>query len=419
MATTLAALKGKFGSTEYFVLSMKAKELIEKTVIPSEIEDWPNLSLEEREQRDINYARVKKQIAPYLVRDEDRFFGAVILAAKNLDPKNFEPINDVATKGMPMLYKTQAHLMGFLTFQGNELLIPLDGQHRLKAIKFAIEGKDEKGNTISGITPDLSLADEDLTAILVPYDSKKARKIFTKVNRYAKPTSTGQNLVTDDDDIVAVLSRMVANDISIIGPDLVNYKTNTLNDKAGFFTTLATIADCNVVILEASFPGKVIRTEPIADKGKERLYKEKVLKTWKFLVEKIDLFADALEDKEKTGDEKRREIRRDYLLGKPVVQFCLVKVFARLTMGEYNMDPEQVAAKLNSVDWRKDAKVWDRLLMSGGKFLVKNKNLAADVISYIVGEPLDEAKKGELLKKYRDLFPEGERENIHLPDVLN
>ena len=87
------------------------------------------------------------------------------------------------------------------------MLYPLDGQHRLKAIKFAIEGVDEENKKIEGLTLDSSLADEEVTVILIRHDKHKARKIFTKVNRYAKPTTTAINLVIDDHDIIAVLSR--------------------------------------------------------------------------------------------------------------------------------------------------------------------------------------------------------------------
>ena len=80
--------------------------------------------------------------------------------------------------------------MGFLTFTGGEIMVPLDGQHRLKAIQFAITGVDEKSRPID-ITPCAELGQEDVTVILVAYEATKARKIFTKVNRYAKTTTTG------------------------------------------------------------------------------------------------------------------------------------------------------------------------------------------------------------------------------------
>lgn len=413
MATTVAAMRGKLGNTEYFVLALKAKLLTEKATIPSEMPDWSNMSMEEREQRDINYARVKTQIAPYLAQNKDRFFDSIILAAKNFNPaEDFEPLSQVATKGLPRLYQTQTSLMGFLTLQDGVVLIPLDGQHRVKALDFAIKGRDEKGEPIEGFSPDLSLANEDVTVILIPYSEKKSRRIFTKVNRYAKTTTTGQNLVIDDDDIIAVLSRMVANDAKIIGADLVKYKSNTLTDKDGFFTTLATIAECNVAILEANFPEKVSRTETITDENKRTLYENKVRETWAFLAGNITLFADALADKKKSGNAKRVEIRDDYLLGKPVPQYALVKAFVELTnLPKGKLTPAQAAAKLNAVPWKKDDPLWDRVLFSGGKILHKNKGLAADLLCYLCGKPADD----ELLEKYRAAFQDP---NKKLPPQL-
>ncbi len=417
MATTIAALKGKLGSTDYFILAMKAKELVEKTTIPSEMDGWENQTLEEREQRNINYTRVKNQIAPYLATDKDRFFGAIILTATNFDSSNFEPIADVATKGLPNLYKTQAQIMGFLTFTGGEELIPLDGQHRLKAIQFALEGKDEKSKEIPHFSPCSALANDDVTVILVPYDRKKSRKIFTRVNRYAKPTTTGQNLVTDDDDIIAVLSRLIANDQNIIGANLVNTNSNTLSDKDGRFTTLGTLAECNEAILIANFPpGKIDRTKPV-EAGEAKLYKQKVVDVWEFLVENINLFSQALEDKEgDDGETKRREIRQDYLLGKPVAQICLVNAFSRLTnLEEGKLTAIEAAEKLNDIDWRKNAVEWDRVFISGGKILTKNRKLVTDLLCYWAGQKLTDEKKGELLKRYCSLFPDGEKNQTELP----
>jgi len=412
MATTVAAMKGKFGSTDYYILAMKASDLVANSIIPSEIPGWGSLSLEEKEQRDINYARVKKWIVPYLLSDKDRFFGALIMMAKNLGPKSFEPISDLAKSGLPRLYETQSQLMGFLTLTGGDL-IPLDGQHRLKALQFAIEGVDEKGKPLTGVSPSASLPDEDVTVILIPYDDKKARRIFTKVNKYAKPTTTGQNLVTDDDDIIAVLSRKIAND-HIGGADLVKYKGNTLSDKEGYFTTLSTLADCNVAILEEHFgekldSQKIDRTRPVDD-ARAMLYHEKVQEVWQFLIAHIDYFADALADKSKNGDANRCAIRSKNLLGKPVPQFCLVAAFARLTGPGTNLSYRQAAKKLNAVDWKKDAAEWDRLLMSGDKILTKNKKLVAEMLHYRLGGKLTEDAKEVLLNKYRAQFPADERD---------
>ena len=46
-------------------------------------------------------------------------------------------------------------------------MIPLDGQHRLAALGFAISGKDEKKNDIAGLTPKSSVASDTCTVILI------------------------------------------------------------------------------------------------------------------------------------------------------------------------------------------------------------------------------------------------------------
>lgn len=416
MATTYAAMKGKFGSTEYFILAMKAGELVSKTRIPSEMPEWKDLTLEEREQRQINHNRVKAEIAPYLVNDKDRFFGAIILTAVNFSSSDFEPLLDVSAKGVPNRYKTESESMGFLTLGGGEYLTPLDGQHRLEAIKFALEGRDNKGKEIKGLTPFLELADEDVAVIIIPYDKKKSRRMFTHVNKYARPTTPGQNLITDDDDIIAVLSRKIAND-PVIGMRLVSATGNNLGPKSKQFTTLMTLAECNVEILDAHFPGEIDRKSPVTDKNKKSLYTQKVDAVWKFLVKKVDLFSDALHDKSESGDETRIGIRKEYLLGKPAAQWCLVKVFVYLTT-EGKLTADAAVKKLNAVDWLTNSPIWDRLFMAGEKIIPKNKGLVADIMCYQADKKSDDGRKQELLQKYLLLFPHDEQKGKQLPALI-
>ena len=67
MAQSLPALRGKFGSTEFYLVTMKASEFVRTVIVPKEMEGWENLSVEEKFQREINYKRVKEKMAPYLI----------------------------------------------------------------------------------------------------------------------------------------------------------------------------------------------------------------------------------------------------------------------------------------------------------------------------------------------------------------
>lgn len=417
-------MRTRMGGENYFILKMKAWDLAGRFRFPQKIKEWDeNLSVEERYQRDINYNRVRKQIAPYLANDDSRFFGAIIVAAMNFgEAVSFEPLSDVTTRGLPGLYRAAASGMGFLTFTGGEVLVPLDGQHRLKAMEFAITGKDERQRDIPGVNPCAPLAQEDVTVVLVAYEPQKARKIFTRVNRYAKPTTAGQNIVTDDDDIAAVLAREVTNDL--IGGRLAKYTSNTLRPRDPEFTTLAIIYNCNKEIIEKTFPVGRLDTTQLPDDDKQRLYRDKTRGVWEVLLEQIDVLADALSDQEESGDDKRREIRRENLLGKPVGQECLVKAFLRLTGAPTNMSYHEACEKLNSLPWgiteENIEKVWREVLWRGGasdgRIITKNRNLATGIIAYLAGENLTEEQRSELLKDYRRQFPESERSGIQLPE---
>ena len=415
MATMMPVIKGRLGDTDYYVLSMKAEEIVSRIRIPREMKGWDDESVEERYQRRIDYHGIKSRIAPYLAKDDSRFFGALIVAAMNFrESVSFEPLTDLTTKGLPGLYRAAAANMGFLTFTGGEIMVPLDGQHRLKAIQFAITGVDERSRPIDDVTPCSDLAQEDVTVILVAYEPRKARKIFTKVNRYAKTTTTGQNYITDDDDVLAVLTREVANEL--IGGRLAKFTSNTLRPKDAEFTTLAIVYNCNEEIVRSTFAeGKLDKTH-LPDTAKQRLFRKKVMDVWRTVLEGIEVFADALDDKEESGDARRREIRGANLLGKPVAQECLVRAFVRLTGAPTNMSAEDACRRLNRLPWsmtEANLDKWQRVLWSGGtdgKIITKNRKLATALIAWAAGERVTDERRAELLEEYRKQFPEGERD---------
>ena len=79
MPTTIPALKGKFGETEYYLTTMRVGEFIRSVSLPKEMPGWGDMSIEDRYQRDINITRVRKDIAPYFAMDEYRFSGSLVL----------------------------------------------------------------------------------------------------------------------------------------------------------------------------------------------------------------------------------------------------------------------------------------------------------------------------------------------------
>jgi DNA sulfur modification protein DndB len=92
----IPAIRGKIGSTEYYIATMKASEVVNSLRIPKDMPDWGHESIEERYQREINYKRVRDQIAPYIANDPDRFFNALIVDILNSEGVTFDPLSELA-----------------------------------------------------------------------------------------------------------------------------------------------------------------------------------------------------------------------------------------------------------------------------------------------------------------------------------
>jgi len=414
-------MRGCFGSTEYYIVTMHAKELTERLVVPNDIEGWEELSLEERYQRDINFARVKRQIVPYLIEDEDRFFGSLIVSMLNADNVSFEPINDIYKGNVPNLYRTAGEAFGFLTLHGSEVLVPLDGQHRLAALKFAITGKDEKQQPIDGLEANINIAEDDCTVMLIKHHPHKSRKIFNKVNRYAKKTTKAENLITADDDIIAVIVReyIVGSD-SLIHDRLVNTSSNTLSPEAHEFTTLSTLYEATKFYLEDILAK--INTERLPSEADQKLMKSHSLEFWENVYSNIKLFNVALHDPSEGGDHKRREIRKDFLLGKPVAQLSVAQALVRLCK-ENERTGECIGLvdackRVNNLNWSNEDSRWQAILLKGNRVVsgVTAVRYASQVIAYWLGADLSEEQVSDLQTRFTDQGGVGELPEPIVPD---
>ena len=402
MASTIPAMRGKLGSTEYFIVTMKGKDVADKMRAAVEVEGWDDLSLEQKYQREINLKRVREDIAPYLAQDEDRFFGALIVAVQNSANMEYEPVKEVARGGKVFsgAHNLAADNLGFLNLTGEEILIPIDGQHRAKALDFAIRGRDERNSELD-FRANANLAQEDVTLVLIRFDTeaerRKARKIFSKVNRYAKNPTKSENLIIDDDDIAAVFARrMTEPEEEFFSGELVRFAGNTLPDAAGEFTTLPTLYEINrEIIVQKGHP--YAKTER-PGKEAEKLYWGEVESVWRTLIAHITHFSAALKDTSKDGNGVRQEIRKQYLLGKPIGQRVLASAFLELTE-KGHLTGAQACERLNAIDWQIANEMWGNILTRDGSRVLSGLSaikLGKDFATYLAGRPLNEAERAEL-----------------------
>jgi DNA sulfur modification protein DndB len=409
MATSLPAFKGSFGSTDFFVLTMQAGEFVKSMTIPKELEEWEDLSPEEKFQREINYKRVATHIAPYLAHDEDRFFGAFIVEVRQHEEMEFESLVDAGAKFPKALPNSLMNKFGILYLSGSEVMIPLDGQHRLAALEFAISGKDEKKNDIKGLTPNPKVASDTCTVILLKHDLEKARKIFNKVNKYAKPTSKADNLITDDSNYIAVITResIVGN---IIPARLVRSNSgNTLPPAAPEFTTLATVYEINYSVEEHFINRK---PDLIKLPRPEDVYLTiQNLEDFWTQFTKILPYQHSLIDPSEDGDERRQEIRKGSLSCKPIVQRTLAEVVLSLLIvgveETSKLSIPETVSRINKLDWAPENPLWQGILLNGEKIISgpSSMKLAARMIAYLLGQKLETVELDKLKESFQTNNP--------------
>ncbi len=420
MTSTFAAMRGKMGSTTYYTVLMTVADLVRNVHMPTDVKGWENLSIEEKWQREPDEKRVKADIAPYFVADENRFTGSLIVGAMNVTENDlkqcYRTVSEV-TKEMDKSYTIEARDVGFLKLPGNEVLVALDGQHRLRALKYAIEGIKAKGGGIE-LHPNHEIAGETVVVIIVPWHSKKARMIFNKVNQYAKKTSAADNIITDEDEVAHVLTRqMTIEGYNVISGDLVEMRSDNLGKGATEFTTLKTLNTINEWVLEhrhEDFSRGAKRGPKISrmpkDDNRVEAYWTLIKDFWETVLKQIDIFSEAIEHKaDAKGREKREKIRNKYILGRPVGQQSLAYAFLTLTDNN-KMTGEKACKNLNKVNWAIDHENWRGVLVDErGKMTagIAKAKLAGRLAAYLAGDKTDRTKL------HKDIA--GDREDYKLP----
>lgn len=311
-------------------------------------------------------------------------------------------------KSVPKHYEDGVGNFGFLILKGNEVFVPLDGQHRLTAIKFAISGKDEAGRDIPGVDASMDVGSDICTCIMIRHDADKARKIFNKVNRYAKATSKSDNLITADDDIIAVVTRDIVHER--LHDRLVNYKTNTLTKNSPEFTTLSTLYEATAAVIESAVGlNKKIDRTILPPEAEQKLINKIAGDFWQAFFTSITALNAPLMDPTESGDEKRRQFRDDYVIGKPIIQLALVEAIVRLAEPDEvgaRLSMEEIYNRVNKCDWQTDNDTWQRVLMNGDKVITgqQARKFASRFLSYYLGEKLTGVELKTLGQQYSDLF---------------
>jgi DNA sulfur modification protein DndB len=363
MAIVIPAIRGKLGNTEYFETTMKVRDLVQAVRPPREMDGWANFGIEERMQREPDTKRIETQLAPYIAKNADRFFGSVIVLVTNGEVI-FEPVTDFQTK-IPAAYRQNAQRIGFMTIDGGTLIV-LDGQHRLLALR-----KVQQGEIVGAAAE--NVGEDEVCVIFITYETDiKTRRIFNTVNRYAKQTSRGDNIITSEDDGYAIIARHLLRDDFPLASredgtgkreEIADWKSNTLTKRSLRLTTISAVYESVRLILGFHGVDKLNPQERPSDEDLDT-YINYSSEVWEALLNGLDAYKKALAQL-KTIPEMRDDEAKTALLFKPASQIALIDGLLRaVDNGELRL-PEAVARANKISNWSMSADLWQGVIIKG------------------------------------------------------
>ncbi len=243
LPVTLPALRGVMGTWVYYSSLITLKQVSELVKYADEIHT--NKKLSEMIQRRLKSGR-SKEIAKYLSEQEERFFNSLVVATYGGEP-NWHAIDSVSRKtGKPVTAEFDEEVIesvGFLTLRGDEKLFAIDGQHRLAGIKKAVTYgiEDVMTDQVSVIFVGHKETTQGLT---------RTRRLFTTLNKTAKPVQKNDIIALDEDDVMAITVRRLVEKSILFSNDRVAFapSNNMPNNNQKSVTTIGLLYDCLVYL---------------------------------------------------------------------------------------------------------------------------------------------------------------------------
>lgn len=352
----IPALKGKIGDTVFYSANLTMGQ-ITKLVVPVNEELYTAKSLRDQLQRSLNdnYLRIKD----YILSHPDRFFNALVLAVYDGDP--------LWTEIRYELDNEQYTNVGILSFNGEEKIFPVDGQHRVEGIKAAL-----KENTVS--------EREELCVMFIghsntPEGKEKSRRIFSTLNRYAKPVKLGDIIALDEDDVVAIATRYQLESNPLFMEDRVR-ATNSIavsvSDKRSF-TSLIALYKCNLELFKCFYKqkeGVILKSGKFKDYLKNRpadeiinAFNDYLTAFWTHFSEVFPEIGTYIADNRVNAAESFRSIENGgNIFFRPVALTPFVTSITTIALGNDIERLYEILESYSSIERTVSASPWERII---------------------------------------------------------
>lgn len=395
----LPAVRAEMGDWVYYVAVMQFSEIAKRVKRTDEIHsnerlrDWIQRQLQPR----------SADIAKYLQAQKQRFFNSIILGVYDGKPE-WRPLK----VPQQSLEAAVARGVGMLCLEGTEHLFAIDGQHRVEAIKKALCGSDS-----DGIKAHPALANEAQSVIFVAHNRdasgmERTRRLFSTMNRYAKPVSPGEIVALDEDNAFAIVTRELVDTCPILSDHRVRFgKSKNLSARStAAHAAITSILGLNDVVEVLSVPfgkeGKNERRQLSVLRASQRKLEELTAQAqsfWELLYNNVPEIREAVDAEPNAGAAGKYRQKGGHLLFRPLGQ----RVFASATriMMDRGISLSESVAELAKVRFYVTEPPWNHILWDGSKILTKYQNLAVNLLLLQVGaEPFDVTEE-KVREQYR------------------
>jgi DNA sulfur modification protein DndB len=406
----LPTLRGRFGDWIFYSCLMPIRELASRVSYAEEIHK--DKALSQLIQRSLEGPRAK-HIVDYL-KTEERFFNSLVLATYGGSPDWLE-VGDFRSNTDPKILKEIAEFaldaMGFLRLTGSEKIFAIDGQHRLAGIKRAIE-------------EELPLNEDEVPVILVGHKKtaaglRRTRRLFTTLNKTAVPVRKRDIIALDEDDAMAIVARhLVETNPSFKDPKIaVIASSNIPVSNRVCLTTISSLYDNLKLLFMHELGQRTDRSLRFNRPSDERLasYEKLAVDYFAALGKAFKPVGAVLKSKNPGRiTSAQRGPDGGHLLFRPIGLESVTRTAIDISREEDVSITEAVGA-LKDIPTDLAEEPYRDVIWSSSRHMIlpSGKRLGRDLIRYMVGLPVDEAK---LRTEYRiSLGVEENDESVQLP----
>lgn len=395
-ALNIPAIRGVMGDIVYYISSFTFKQISDYV---KKIDDELHTSTSLKDQLQRSLTNNYESITHYILSQKEHFFNSLVLAVYDGDPE----WNEIEIR----FKDTDYYTMGFLRFNGEEKIFPVDGQHRVEGIKEAIKQNP-------------ALEDETISVILIGHHKdkegmEKTRRIFSTLNRYAKPVSTGDIIALDEDDTVAIVTRDMLESFPLFMNENISEEKKTkaiAETDTKSFTSLIKLYETNKIIYRyyTSFRDqtKRIHSSTEIDKFlKFRPKQEEIDRFEKYLIDFWTLFVNSFEgmkeyvaSKEKDSAAKFRNRDEGGLLYfRPIALPQLVSAVLE-TIFRTNVSLEDTMTAYSKLEMHISQEPWLKVLWDADShtMIMKNKTMLRPLLMFMYDKNTLSKKEIDSLK---------------------